>query len=265
MNQPIFADDATTVVHFTGWDYVGGTLTPKTGLPWTTVGTVPSSTGIGRVTKGIGPFDDSDYLKLGTGTDALDFVGHSSWAIAVLLKVPPHANQPVYLSDGQAGVAGWYAQLDAANQCVLAITGTGGTAGVYGGGSDPLSNGLQECCFGISGATAYARRGLNATVTGDISTTNYTPATSLPAELGRYNAATSFGFGGNVVELIASATADPASWCAARGHDVVARSGVRFVAAHGDSITYGWLVGPSRLTTPYPLALGNALGPGWAR
>jgi hypothetical protein len=99
MSSPIIPDDGNTVAHI--W-VNGGTLIDTKGNTWASHGSVPfnaPATVFGRSVEGIGPFSDSDYFTLGTGSDVIDFSGDFT-ATFIVAGLPPAGNTRYFFCNG---------------------------------------------------------------------------------------------------------------------------------------------------------------------
>ncbi len=146
---------------------------------WTQVGTVPqvpASTGFAApATFGAGPYSDTNYYSLGTGSDVLDFTGDFTACFATLL--PTSGANPLLFSNGLFGTDGYMVGIQSATGFgVLNIPNTILTG-------NALVAGPNVICCGRSSTTGGIKLNLGTTATGVAGTS---PGATRIARLGRY-------------------------------------------------------------------------------
>ncbi len=197
--RPLIADDAGTVAHV--W-FRNGALVDKYGNAWTQNGAVPQVAKSGRTPAGAGPFSDANYYSLGTGNDALDFVG--DFSIAVVFQPTATNNSGAFLSNGVFGAAGSGYRLSLIGgvgqiDTYAAASGLGRKAEV----AAVQTGTLNVICAGRGTTTVYLKQNLRAILSAAAAT--ITAGTGRVANLGRDDGLTN-SVPGNIYEIWMSST-----------------------------------------------------------
>jgi hypothetical protein len=195
----LIAEDANTVAHVY-WD--GSALVDTKGNSWTQNGTVPQVTANPFTTTryGAGPFSDSNYYSLGTGTDVLDFAGDFTACVVGIASI----NQ-ISLSNTALGASGYYlGSVGVGGDILFRTYDAGGNTSVQSPAATYVVGSPNVVCFGISGTTQYIKSNLNATVSA--AGARKTPDTGTPFMIGRVSGGTAYAYVGTIYELYATAT-----------------------------------------------------------
>jgi hypothetical protein len=181
-----FATDANTVTYVT-WD--GAKLVDPYAVTtqWSMVGTVPQNVNspfypsgfVQSSRKGAGPFSAANHYALGTGVDALDFLGDFTCHLAFGLTA---AVQGALLTNGAFNVNGYYANVEV-NGTINFVTSDGNASNTVTALAAGTANlGPNVLSFGRSGTTQYAKANLGATA--NSAGSKFSVAAGTPARIG---------------------------------------------------------------------------------
>lgn len=181
MRSPRFGhlilDDPGTVAHVY---FDGAAIRDSSGNAWSMQGTVPQVAKSGFTPAGAGPFSDSAFYTLGTGSDVLDFSGDFS---ACIVWSPSTTNATRALAaNGTYNTAGWIVS----DSQRLYVSQSGGVSSTAVGGN-PANGTMSVTCFGQASGRAVLKQNLGSYLQA-AGTVTITPATSVRAQIGRYEA-----------------------------------------------------------------------------
>lgn len=190
--------DSSTTIHVR-FDGVGPV--DSTGASWTTVGTVPQvsepASVSGPLLRSAGPFSDSNYYQLGTGSDAGDFAG--AFTACVIMRPVDLTGDPIIIGNGSYNSSGYYLQTRANGQVEFVDKATE----TFASGTLTL-NATNVVCWGRNGATDYAK--INLETTGSGAGPTIVNGTAKPLRIGRYQDAGFASAGSYVYELYMTST-----------------------------------------------------------
>lgn len=190
-NGPLFTDDANTKCHVY-WN-AAGTLTDTKGCAWVANGSPPALSssilypnGFAAASRrGVGPLDDTDNLKLGTGSDVLDITTGTICMVFAITQVSDGtAQQNIY--SNHDGARGWrlFIQGSANSRQLCAHWAPSGSTPC--GANAPLDAPFLAC-FGHTGTAGYYALG-SSDLWSTVTTVAPQAPTAAIAYLGRGNA-----------------------------------------------------------------------------
>jgi hypothetical protein len=199
---PLITEDANTVAHV----YWNGTaLTDTKGNAWTMNGTVPQVTANPFTTTryGAGPFSDSNYYSLGTGSDVLDFAGDFTCHLVFNPTTLDAANARRLLVNASTSTG--YAltvRSTAASQVEFTVFRAGPASATATIATAPTIAGPNVVSIGRSGNTNSIKMNLSATGT---STAAMDQDSATVAKIGSLGTSTR-AFDGTIYEVICSSS-----------------------------------------------------------
>lgn len=163
----------------------GSALVDLQGNSWTQVGTVPQVAASGSIPAGAGPFSDSNYYQLGSGTDPLDFASDFSACVVFGIgTIPLAGTTKVFFNNGTANTDGYYLEMTTSGTVDVATDSPAGHKTTVAFVPATQSS-VNVACFGRAGLTQLVKMNLSPTLTGPAAPV--TPATTTPARIGRYS------------------------------------------------------------------------------
>lgn len=209
---PILSDDENTISHVY---WRSGALVDTKNVGWTMNGTVPQVSEVGYVPPGSGPSTDTNYYKLGTGNDQLDFSAGSNFTIMLITRAEDVSHERLVLSNLTSS-AGWGLETSTAGKWNFLTRNTTTSSATTTNG--PLIGKISFICFGKSGSTIMLKVNLDEIVT--TGSAVYTPATTTQCVIGHYPAATGYYYTGENYEILYTTTAVSDALCTATAQSV---------------------------------------------
>lgn len=190
----LMSDDANTVCH---WWTDGVTSRDTKSCAWTNQGNPTFNAASGSVPPSYGPPTASDYIKLGTGNDVLDFTGN--FTVCIAFTPPSGSGQQGLIHNATYQVQGWRLF----NNGTISVVLENDSSGAYprATATATLTAAVNVACGGRTGTSIVSKANL-----GTMAQTNgvtIVAGTSVTALLGSGGSTVQ---GGKIIEMWVSTT-----------------------------------------------------------